>query len=178
MVRPSKNILCDCHGGQRSVWWMLLSHHAPCDLGRTWSFLGVHICVRCFAVVLSIVLTLGFKSVLVTLPQTIGWWIPLLCVLLAWIDFALGELWRSYPRTNVFRFFTGALFGWSAGCCLVACYDAGDWLPLLCFVGMFVMGEILVAFLFFYCGHLESYLEKYEKAVGLKTHNCDCHHHK
>lgn len=160
------------------MWWMLLSHHAPCDLDRTWSLCGVHICVRCLAVVLAIVVTVVFKSEAVAISQTLGRWFVFLFGIPAWVDFSIGELWSSYPRTNVFRFLTGLLFGLGAGCCWIWGDDTGDWIPMLCFVGLFLSGEFLVAFLFFFCGHLEDYLGKYEKAVGLKTHHCDCHNHK
>lgn len=177
MALPSKLKQGECHCGQRSVWWMLLSHHAPCDLDRTWSFFGVHICVRCLAVILSIAVTLVFKSELVGVPLTLGRWLVLLLAIPAWVDFSLGELWNSYPRTNAFRLLTGSLFGWGAGCCLTIWKDMGDWVPLLCYFLMSLACELLVAFLFFSCGHLEHYLEKYEKAVGLMSHRCDCHNH-
>lgn len=154
---------------------MLLSHHAPCDLGRTWPIFGVRVCVRCFAVVLFAIAALVFKAEAVSAVSPVGRWSVLLLTFPAWIDFSLGELWRAYPKTNLFRFLTGAIFGIGLGCCLAFGIEAGDWLPLLGFAVVTMAGELAVAFVFFFCGHLEFYLEKYEEAVGLQAHHCHSH---
>lgn len=171
MGLPSNLESVEIYGDQESVWWMLLSHHAPGDLGRTWSIFGIRVCVRCFALVMSAIAVLCFKSAVATEFSSGGRWVVLLLTIPAWFDFSIGELWRTYPKTNLFRFLTGALFGCGLGCCLVFGLDAGDWLPLLGFAVVTALEELAVAFLFFFCGHLESYLEKYEKAVGLRAHS-------
>lgn len=171
MGLPSNLVSAEMHGDQRSVWWMLLSHHAPGDLGRTWSVFGVRVCVRCLALAMFAIAVLFFKSAVAAAFSPCGRWGVLLLTIPAWFDFSLGELWRTYPRTNLFRFLSGALFGCGLGCCLAFGLDAGDWLPLLGFAVVTALEELAVAFLFFFCGHLESYLEKYEDAVGLRTHS-------
>lgn len=160
--------------GHDAGWRMLLSHHAPCDYDRTWSLGGVRVCARCLAVVVFAIAAFVTLAVFRREPTPIWQWLSVLAILPAWIDFSAGELLSCYPRTNLFRFLTGAVFGAGLGTCLGWCCFSGVWLPLVFFCVGTVLIELAVAFLFYFCGHLEEYIEKYEDAVGVQVQH---HHH-
>lgn len=144
---------------------MLLSHHAPCDFDRTWSIGGIRVCVRCLAVFVFAVL--GFLAAFhFSDPLSLGSLTAGLSVFPAWVDFAVGELWKGYPRTNFFRFSTGMIFGCGLGVSLGWVVFAGRWWPFLTFFVLTVFCELMIAFAFYFSGHLQSYLSKYECAVN------------
>lgn len=150
---------------ERSIWWMLLSHHPPCDLDRTWKLLGVDVCVRCLGMVLLFVATLVL-AIAFRVPCT-----PLavaLCIsaiLPAGCDFTFEELVLSYPSSNWLRFSTGCIFGLGAGCIVSWVVTEGNWLPAVIFVVSALIMQLIIAFVFRVCGHLDSYIMKYEEAV-------------
>ncbi|MBO4288332.1 MAG: DUF2085 domain-containing protein [Kiritimatiellae bacterium] len=110
------------------------------------------------------------------------WELFSLCLLLmlpAGIDFTMEELLAAYPASNVSRFVTGFLFGMGGGICLVWLFLHGKWGPILFFIGGAIVMQFVIALIFRRLGHLESYLEKYESAVGInpkypKHEICDC----
>ena len=144
-----------------------MSHHAPCDLNRTWKIFGVHVCVRCLAmaiaggVTLLVGLVVGFPIqpfVIVT---------SILLILPSGVDFTLEELWSSYPASNFMRFVTGAIFGVGGGVCLAWWIDDGSALPFIAFVVASVAMQFAIAYIFQRRGHLERYLSRYEEAIRL-----------
>lgn len=154
---------CGC--GESSVWWMLLSHHPPCDMDRTWKIFGVNVCVRCLGMALFFLAAL-LASVFLRVDSVVAVIISTIAMIPAGIDFSLGELSRSYPRSNIKRFYTGALFGSGAGVCVSWCFTKGQWWPTLLFIGTALLMQLIIAFVFFAKGHLDGYLEKYEAAVN------------
>ena len=142
------------HKVGKSIWWMLLSHHAPCDLDRTWTICGVHVCVRCFAMSIAVCLVFA-ASCSFCIPYTRG--LLSLCLLLmlpAGIDFTLEELLAAYPASNVSRFATGFLFGTGGGICLVWLFLHGKWGPILFFTGGAIVMQFVIALIFLRLGHL------------------------
>lgn len=110
-----------------------------------------------------------------------GWKWVLICLLSispAGIDFALEELSAAYPCSNAFRFVTGFLFGAGGGVCLVWLFHYGKWMPTLSFVCVAVSMQFVIAMMFLKFGHLDDYLSKYERALGINidhTASTDCH---
>lgn len=164
MARHSNCLSHASVGASRSTWRMLLSHHAPCDLDRTWSLFGVRVCVRCLAMALACGCSLAVMAGDL-LPPT---WshVALACALMipAGVDFAFGELWCNYPRTNLFRFLSGFSFGVGWGVTLGWWIFAGIAAPLVLFVALSVLMEFTLAGVFYLVGHLEAYIAKYENA--------------
>lgn len=164
MARHSKCLDHAAIGASGSTWWMLLSHHAPCDLDRTWPMFGVRVCVRCLAMALAfpcgiaIVWAFAIQS---TLPHSLFAWALMLP---AGIDFMAGELCNGYPRTNAFRFLSGLAFGLGVGMTLGWWVFAGTATPFAAFVILAVLMEFAIAFVFHFTGHLEGYIAKYEAA--------------
>lgn len=173
MVRPSSR--CDCkhdstahdanYGvGGSSAWWMLLSHHPPCDLNRTWRVFGVYVCVRCLGMAVACLVALAVSA---AFPVKCCPWTIVSCVatmLPAGIDFMLGELLVAYPSSNALRFATGLVFGFGCGICIAWCFTAGQWIPIALFVSFALLMQFVIAFAFRACGHLEEYVAKYEEA--------------
>lgn len=159
--------------GHDAGWRMLLSHHAPCDYDRTWAIGGFRVCVRCLAVFACAVLAFAGQVFFCWDVTPFRQWLCVLMIIPAWVDFSAGELLPFYPKTNSFRFLTGAVFGTGLGICLGWGCLLGAWRPLFFFCMGTVLLELAVAFLFYCCGHLEDYLAKYEEAVGVHVH----HHH-
>lgn len=155
----------DCCATDRSAWWMLLSHHPPCDLDRTWVVFGVNVCVRCLGMGLAFIVTVIMSSIL---SVAYGPWIMVLCLSAmapAGIDFSLGELFAAYPRSNLLRFVTGVVFGAGGGVCVYWLFSKGRILPVVLFLCLAVLMQFVIALAFRVGGHLEEYVAKYEDAV-------------
>ena len=144
----------------------MLSHHPPCDLDRTWSIFGVNICVRCFGMVVSFCMSIILMT---KFDVSCDGWKIFLCVIAmlpAGIDFTLGELVLSYPRSNMLRFITGSIFGVGIGVSVSWWYTEDCWMPMALFVAFAFIMQIVIALLFYMCGHLDEYVLKYENAVS------------
>lgn len=183
----SCNTKDSCADKKKKIKWeMLLSHHAPCDHYRTWEIGNLHICTRCAGMLL------GFTAGLISacyLPLIHIWLLTLLCavfMLPAAFDFVCHELFSSYRSHNSIRFGTGVIFGFPIGVLIWSCFHHGVVMPFLVISVYAAVMEIVIAFLFFFRGHLEEYLAKYELAVfgeemifhhhdHCDDHDCSCH---
>lgn len=164
MDRHSK---CSDHaavGASGSTWWMLLSHHAPCDLDRTWPMFGVRVCVRCLAMALAVPCGIAIVWAFALHPTLFRSPFALALMLPAGIDFTAGELYKGYPRTNAFRFMSGFAFGLGVGITLGWWVFAGAATPFAAFAALAVLMEFAIAWAFHFTGHLEGYIAKYEAA--------------
>ena len=176
MAQPNSDTQRECAhalstGKTHQAWRMLLSHHPPCDLDRTWPIFGVNVCVRCFGMFVSfcVSLILSFK---IAIPcDVLSIVLSISAMLPAGIDFTLGELILSYPRSNGLRFATGSVFGVGVGVCVSWCYSEGYCTPLLLFMVFSFIMQLVIALLFRLCGHLEEYASKYEDAVSQLASN-------
>ena len=154
----------ECHN-HKAVWWMLLSHHAACDMDRTWLIFGVNVCARCLCIFLGVICA-GMGYLFLNVKN--NWMVLGVCVLSmipSGIDFTIGELSDNYPRTNIYRAITGFLFGCGLGVCIAQCLFQRYWLPIMVFCLCAALMQVIISFIFHACGHLEDYLKKYEDAV-------------
>ena len=155
---------CECHN-HKSAWWMLLSHHAECDLDQTWMFFGVNICVRCLFICVGALCAGTWFAFFGNDLNYGGVGLCLLSMIPSGLDFTIGELSHNYPHTNFFRAITGLLFGCGLGICAALGFSHGHWLPLACFCVCGALMQVIISFIFYAKGHLGEFLTKYEEAM-------------
>lgn len=160
----------DC--AESSAWWMLLSHHPPCDLDRTWNLFGVNVCVRCLGMAICFFASFFISFYFKIDCDVVMAVICIIAMVPAGIDFTLGELNHSYPSSNFLRFLTGGVFGVGAGVCVSWCFTVGELWPTILFIGTALFMQLIIAFIFRAYGHLEEYAAKYEDAVA-RGSGCD-----
>lgn len=179
------NCQCGCHHhettpneltGRTVQWGMLLSHHAPCDYDRTWEIGKLRICTRCAGMFAGWVAGLSTAFFFKEFPV---WYAVAVCALLmlpAAADFCCHELVSAYRSHNAIRVITGILFGYPFGVVVWLCFYHGVIMPTVTILLYAALMEIVISFIFFFRGHLEKYLSKYELAVfgELKSFH---HHH-
>ena len=154
---------------KHSAWRMVLSHHPPCDLNRTWYLFGVNVCVRCLGMLIASILMVIF-GLLFEIPYgVLGMTCCVLSILPAGIDFTFEELYWKYTGTNVIRFLTGMLFGSGGGMCIVWLWLESRVSPIVIFICASIAMQFIIAFLFMRKGHLERYLAKYENALDVNS---------
>ena len=189
---------CGCHHHHHEAaspsarpvqWGMLLSHHAPCDYDRTWKIGKVRVCTRCAGMLAGLIAGLSTTFLFKTFPI---WYAVLICAVLmlpAAADFCCHELIPAYHSHNAIRVITGILFGYPFGVVVSLCFYNGVIMPSIVIILYAILMEIAISFIFFFRGHLEKYLSKYEIAVfgELKSFHhhhegdekcdcqCDCH---
>nr|MBN2277469.1 DUF2085 domain-containing protein [candidate division Zixibacteria bacterium] len=142
---------------------MLVSHHPPCDYDRTFRVGRVRICVRCFGILIGIVMILIWS-----LPrepmEALG--ILMAAVLLplpAVFDFTFHELNRS--RSNNFRrLMTGILMGLALGLIIRIILDISVFAGINLILYIFLL-EFGVAVILNRSGRLEELIRRYEQAV-------------
>lgn len=140
---------------------MLLSHHPPCDLDRTWRIGSLRVCVRCLGVL---------TGAAVALASWDGWsTVPVLAAFIAAVpgvaDFTLHELCLS-PSNNTRRFLTGASFGVFVAAALSAGLD-GNWTRLLLYAVWFCCLQVAATAALRSSGRLEALLTRYEEGARL-----------
>jgi len=144
-------------------WSMLISHHPPCDYGRTFKLFGIRICTRCFGVIAGILfyivssfLTQGVTGIEYLLAMMI---LPLPAV----FDFSLHEL-NILKSNNPKRFVTGLMLGIPVAYSLAA-FAGGHILCGIIVILWILLLEFGVALILNRNGHLEKLIKRYEAAV-------------
>lgn len=144
-------------------WSMLLSHHPPSDLDRTFRVGGIHICTRCFGVLLGAATFATLQIRACNLASIIPAWLSMLLPLVAVADFAAHELgW--WPSNNGKRLISGALLGTTVGSGVFSLLMGLTLLgvSLLAWLAALAFG---VAFALRIAGRLQRYVERYESGV-------------
>ena len=143
---------------------MFVSHHAPCDYDRTLSLFGLRVCVRCLGMLGGVLAGCWINVTWFGVTNTCLVAMGLGLTLPAAFDFAAHELNKKYRSTNFRRFVTGGMFGVVVGVCLALAWQGIRW-PLFCLLAYLALLEIAIAGLFRICGHLDSYIARYEAAL-------------
>ncbi len=150
--------------GSRIRWAMLVSHHAPCDNDRTLSLFGLRVCVRCLGMFGGVLAGCWIKVTMFGVPHICLVMCGLGLTLPAAFDFAAHELSKKYRSTNFRRLVTGGLFGIVVGVYLAFAWQGIRW-PLFCLLAYLALLELAIAGLFRKCGHLDSYIARYEASL-------------
>lgn len=143
-------------------WSMLLSHHVPADYDRTWKVGSVHVCTRCFGVVVGIAAALVYWRTLSSLSPLVFMVVAVPGVL----DFVIHEIGLG-PSSSARRFLTGLLFGPFAAALLRAVVE-GRLEQSVLFLGWFLLLQAASALALKRCGRLDQLLRRYEDGVYMK----------
>lgn len=141
---------------------MLLSHHPPCQIDRTYTLLGIRLCVRCSGIVLGTLLALlifSFVSIEPLLKLLVGLILPLPAIL----NFTLHELGRIENK-NYLRFFTGLALGVSIGIASSCLLKNSIIISLAIYIWIIFL-EFIVAIILYKANVLEKFIEEYERGI-------------